>query len=216
MRCGFPLAAPSANLSGKPSPTTAQAVLEDMAGRIPLILDGGPCPVGLESTVVTLCGGMPRILRPGGVTAEQIGLVIGAVDIDEAVLQPLPEGAEARSPGMKYRHYAPDAALTVVGGGMPAAAELICRLYDSAEAAGRRPAVLAMAGGTARYGGRQVYTLGVQGDAQSAGAALFQALRQVDADGRTDVFAEAMEPAGVGLAVMNRLLRAAGFHFINA
>ena len=213
-RCGFPLAAPSANLSGRPSPTTAQAVLEDMDGRIPLILDGGPCSVGLESTVVTLSDGVPRILRPGGVTAEQMTAVIGPVCVDDAVLRALGVGAVAQSPGMKYRHYAPRAALTVVGGGREPAADRIRALYDEAMALGQNPAVMAKAGNEALYGGRAVYSLGSCGNAESMGAALFETLRRVDADGRTAVFAEAVEPQGFGLAVMNRLLRAAGFQFI--
>lgn len=215
-RCGFPLAAPSANLSGRPSPTTAAAVLEDMDCRIPLILDGGPCAIGLESTVLTLATGAPRILRPGGVTAEQIGAVIGPVVIDRAVLSELGHGEAAQSPGMKYRHYAPKASLAIVGGETAAAVLRICGLYDEAEAEGRRPAVLAGAGRGNIYGGRIVYALGDRGGAESFGAALFDALRKVDADGRTDVFAEAVEPVGFGLAVMNRLLRAAGFRFIQA
>ncbi len=213
-RCGFPLAAPSANLSGRPSPTTAAAVLEDMDGRIPLILDGGACEVGLESTVVTLAGGSPRLLRPGGVTLEQLEAVAGPVEVDQAVLGKLEEAAVAQSPGMKYRHYAPKAALTVVDG--LGAAERITALYDEVLGAGRNPAILACAGHEGRYAGRAVYTLGVEGNDVSVGASLFEALRRVDADGRTDVFAEAVEPRGIGLAVMNRLLRAAGFRYIQA
>ncbi len=213
-RCGFPLAAPSANLSGRPSPTTAAAVLEDMNGRIPLILDGGACEVGLESTVVTLAGEAPRLLRPGGVTLEQLEAAIGPIEVDRAVLGKLEENDVALSPGMKYRHYAPNAALTVVGG--DASAERICWLYDQALITGRNPAILVCAGCEGGFSGRVVYTLGVEGNAESMGAALFEALRRVDADGRTDVFAEAIEPRGIGLAVMNRLLRAAGFHYIQA
>lgn len=213
-RCGFPLAAPSANLSGRPSPTTAAAVLEDMDGRIPLILDGGPCEVGLESTVVTLAGEYPRLLRPGGITLEQLEAAIGPIEVDKAVLNKLEESALALSPGMKYRHYAPSAALTVVGG--DAAAERIRELYDQAQNTGRNPAILACAGREGAFSGRVVYTLGVEGNDESMGASLFEALRRVDADGRTDVFAEAIEPRGIGLAVMNRLLRAAGFQYIHS
>jgi L-threonylcarbamoyladenylate synthase len=215
-RCGFPLAAPSANLSGRPSPTTALAVYEDMNGRIPLILDGGPCSVGLESTVITFCDGRPRILRPGGITPQQVAAVIGAVDVDNSALRALDAGTKAASPGMKYRHYAPRATLTVIGGETLAAVSRICKLYDDAKLAGRRPAVMARAETVSLYGDRDVYELGVAGNAESVGAALFDTLRRLDADGRTDVFAEAVEPTGFGLAVMNRLLRAAGFNFIEA
>lgn len=213
--CGFPIAAPSANRSGRPSPTTAAAVLEDMEGRIPLILDGGPCRIGLESTVITLCTVVPRILRPGMVTAEQIENVIGAVEIDSSALKELVDGAPAQSPGMRYRHYAPKAELTVVNGDTQRIVNLICLMYDDALIQNRNPAVLARAENLSQYGNRDVYELGSAGNAESVGAALFEALRRVDADGRTDVFAEAVEPTGFGLAVMNRLLRAAGFNVID-
>jgi L-threonylcarbamoyladenylate synthase len=213
-RCGFPLAAPSANISGRPSPTTAAAVFEDMGGRIPLILDGGACSVGLESTVLTLCDGPPKVLRPGGVTPEMIAGVVGRVVVDGSALKEMSEEEKAASPGMKYRHYAPKAIVTVVGGEPEAVARMICSLYDDALSAGRRPAVLARAENIPLYGGRDVYMLGISGSIESVGGALFDALRRVDAGGRTDVFAEAVEPVGFGLAVMNRLLRAAGFNYI--
>jgi L-threonylcarbamoyladenylate synthase len=213
-RCGFPIAAPSANLSGRPSPTTASAVYEDMKGRIPLILDGGPCRVGLESTVLTLCAKPPRVLRPGGVTPGMIAEVIGSVEVDGAVLGEPERNARAASPGMKYTHYAPRAPVTVVGGEAKAAAGKIRALYDEAKAAGRNPSVIARKENAALYGKRSVYALGVEGSIESVGGALFETLRRVDADGRTDVFAEAVEPLGFGLAIMNRLLRAAGFNYI--
>lgn len=213
-RCGFPLAAPSANLSGRPSPTTARAVLEDMEGRIPLILDGGPCSVGLESTVLTVCPPVPRVLRPGGVTAAQIAGVIGPVEVDRSALRELGAGEEALSPGMRHRHYSPRAALTVVGGEPRAVAETICRLYDEAAGRGCRPAALVRAEHLPLYGGREAVAVGSAGDVRTVGAALFASLRRMDAEGRTDVFAEAVEPEGYGLAVMNRLLRAAGFNYI--
>ena len=212
--CGFPIAAPSANRSGRPSPTTAQAVLQDMDGRIPLILDGGPCAVGVESTVVAFRDGVPQVLRPGGVTPEQIETVAGAVLVDHAVLHELEEKARPSSPGMKYRHYAPQARLTVVDGDSEAVARRICLLYDEVLAAGGNPAILAAHGPCGRYGCRAVYPLGA--DAGDAAAALFETLRALDADGRTDAFAEALAPTGVGLAVMNRLLRAAGFRLLHA
>jgi L-threonylcarbamoyladenylate synthase len=213
-RCGFPLAAPSANRSGRPSPTTAASVHEDMKGKIPLILDGGPCRVGLESTVLTLANEPPRVLRPGFVTPAMIESVIGRAEVDASALKELRAGERASSPGMKYRHYAPDAAVTVVGGSRGDVAKKIRSLYDEAKAAGRRPAVLARVGNAALYEDRDVYALGEGGNAESVGEALFETLRRVDAEGRTDVFAEAVEPEGFGLAVMNRLLRAAGFRFI--
>lgn len=198
-----PIAAPSANRSGRPSPTTAAHVLEDMEGRIPLILDGGPCEVGLESTVVDVTGARPRILRPGGVTLEMLEGVVGDVDVDEGVLHQLQAGSQARSPGMKYKHYAPKGEVTIVTG--PRAAQEIARLYD---AAGERAAILAFS--QADYGARRVYRL------KNAPGELFAALRQLDEDGMETIYAEDVPTAGVGLAVMNRLMRAAAFRVVEA
>ena len=119
---GVPIAAPSANLSGRPSPTTAQHVKADLEGRIDLILDGGPCRVGLESTVLSLCG-TPTILRPGGVTREMLEAVMGSVQVSSAVLAPLKGDGAAPSPGMKYKHYAPNAQVRIAGGSPRQAAE---------------------------------------------------------------------------------------------
>lgn len=198
-----PIAAPSANRSGRPSPTTAAHVLEDMEGRIPLILDGGPCEVGLESTVVDVTGARPRILRPGGVTLEMLEGVVGDVDVDEGVLHQLQAGSQARSPGMKYKHYAPKGEVTIVTG--PRAAQEIARLYDAADG---RAAILAFS--QADYGARRVYRL------KNAPGELFAALRQLDEDGMETIYAEDVPTAGVGLAVMNRLMRAAAFRVVEA
>ena len=206
-----PIAAPSANRSGRPSPTTAQHVLEDMAGRVPLILDGGPCAVGLESTVIDVTGDTPRVLRPGGVTPEMIAAVCGAAQVDDAVMRPLREGERPRSPGMKYRHYAPKGDLTVVQGDDEAVIERICQLYDAAE--GSR-LILALEGHIPAYGDRRTLSLGR--DAAGMAHALFDALRQADALGADILFSEAVPADGVGLAVMNRLGRAAAFHIIEA
>ena len=198
-----PIAAPSANRSGRPSPTTAAHVLEDMEGRIPLILDGGPCEVGLESTVVDVTGARPRILRPGGVTLEMLEGVVGDVDVDEGVLHQLQAGSQARSPGMKYKHYAPKGEVTIVTG--PRAAQEIARLYDAADG---RAAILAFS--QADYGARRVYRL------KNAPGELFAALRQLDEDGMETIYAEDVPTTGVGLAVMNRLMRAAAFRVVEA
>ncbi|NLF27119.1 MAG: threonylcarbamoyl-AMP synthase [Clostridiales bacterium] len=204
---GVPVAAPSANRSGRPSPTTAADVLEDMDGRIPLILDGGPCEVGLESTVVDLVGPVPRVLRPGFVTAAQIRAAAGASELDPAVLAPLPEGERPRSPGMKYRHYAPAGEVTAFRG--PGAVGEIIRRYDGADAA----LILALEGNVPRYGNRRVLSLGK--DESAMAAALFRALREADRLGAEQILCECVEPEGVGLAVMNRLLRAAGFRVVD-
>ena len=209
-----PVAAPSANRSGRPSPTTAAHVLEDMDGRVPLILDGGACAVGLESTVIDVTGGTPRILRPGGVTPERIAEICGGVTVDDAVLRPLREGERPRSPGMKYRHYAPTGALTIVQGSADAVAGKICRLYDAALAEGRTPLILALDGHVGAYGHRRCLSLGP--DAEAMARSMFARLRDADALGADVIFSEAIATDGVGLAVMNRLERAAGFNILRA
>ena len=211
---GLPIAAPSANRSGRPSPTMAAHVLEDMDGRIPLILDGGPCEVGLESTVIDVTCDIPRILRPGGVTAEQIADICGGVRVDDAVMRPLREGERPRSPGMKYRHYAPRGALTIVVGGDRAVTKRISKFYDEALSEGRKPMILALEGHLAKYGGRRTLSLGA--DASDMAHALFDALRRADDMGADALFSEAVTTDGMGLAVMNRLGRAAAFHIVDA
>ncbi len=210
-KAGVPVAAPSANRSGRPSPTRAEHVLEDMDGRIDMVLDGGPCQVGLESTVVDMTGETPRILRPGGVTPEMIEQALGAVRVDESAMRPLREGETARSPGMKYRHYAPNGRLTIVRGGKDEVARAIAELYDGAVTRGEKCAILASS--AERYGARRARPLGETPEA--AAAALFQALREMDGDGIERIFAEAVDTAGVGLAVMNRLGRAAAFDILD-
>ena len=209
---GRPVAAPSANRSGRPSPTTAGHVWEDMAGRVPLILDGGPCAVGLESTVIDVTGPTPRILRPGGVTPELIERICGAAKVDEVVMRPLREGERPRSPGMKYRHYAPKGALTIVKGEAPAVARRIRALYDAAEAAGERPLILALQGHLPAYGERRALSLGA--DAEAMAHNMFALLREADELGAERIFSEAVPDRGLGLAVMNRLGRAAAFKII--
>lgn len=211
---GGPIAAPSANRSGRPSPTRAAHVLEDMAGRIPLILDGGPCGFGVESTVLDMTGGIPTILRPGGVTAEMLRQVLADVRIDPAVLQPLGPGMAAKSPGMRHRHYAPKARIEVVQGAAHAVTEKIAALYDAATAQGGRPAILCSAASAAAYGKRTHLILGQ--DASGMAARLYDAFRTLDAQGTDLILAEASDTEGMGLALMNRLLRAADFHVVEA
>lgn len=207
---GVPIAAPSANRSGRPSPTTAAHVLEDMDERIPLILDGGPCRVGVESTVIDLTCDPVRVLRPGGVTPSMIARVLGSVEVDGSVLRPLMPGEVVRSPGMKYRHYAPKGEMTLVSGANVRAR--LASLYDEAERQGETALILAK---DARgFDGRLVRALG-ETDAEAA-ASLFALLREADALGVQRIYAEVFDPEGVGLAVMNRMGRAAGFHRVVA
>ena len=206
---GCPIAAPSGNRSGRPSPTTAQHMLEDMDGRIPLILDGGACEVGVESSVIDATGETPIILRPGGVTPEMVQEVLGRVSVDEHVMSPLAEGEAVRSPGMKYKHYAPEARTVIFEGKAEQVVAAICARYDEAQAAGERVAILGF--DEHDFGARACISLGRASCPQEAAARLFGALRELDERGDTLALCEAVDMAGIGLAVMNRMGRAAAF-----
>jgi len=204
-----PIAAPSANLSGKPSPTTAKHVLEDMDGRIDVVIDGGPCRVGLESTVISLIK-TPTILRPGGITREMLEAVIGPVELAPSILSPLKEGETAASPGMKYRHYAPEARVVVAEGKPKEAAGKICAAYVEEELNGNRCIIFASEETRRFYQGLRYVIIGERKEPATFCANLFAALR--DEGGAADViFTEALPYDDLGLAYMNRLLRAAGF-----
>ena len=208
LRAGCPLAAPSANRSGSPSPTNAARVSEDMNGRIAAILDGGDCAVGVESTVVDLCHTPPRLLRPGGITPAMLEAVVGPIEIDPAVTHALQKGAVAASPGMKYKHYAPRAEVHIVKGSPAAYAAYVNAHADDGVCA------LCFEEDTALLTVPAV-TYGRRDDALSQAQQLFDALRQLDEQGATTVYAACPPIDGVGLAVYNRLLRAAAFRVIN-
>ncbi len=203
-RAGTPLAAPSANLSGSPSPTCAGHCIQDLTGRVDAIIDGGSCTVGVESTVLTLCTDPPAILRPGAVTLEMLREVLPDIRLDPGVFAHLPDGAKAASPGMKYRHYAPKARVVLLWGTLVQFAA-----YLEAQPPGC--GVLCFEGEQARFGGHPCVTYGRRDDPVSQAQALFGALRRIDELGLTSVYARVDSPDGVGQAVYNRLLRAAGF-----
>ncbi len=204
---GVPLAAPSANLSGKPSPTSAQHVIEDMRGRVDAIVDSGDCSVGVESTVISLAVNPPRLLRPGGITPEMLTEVLGEIEIDNAVFNKLPEGAEAASPGMKYKHYAPDAQVILIKGTLPNFKEYVNNnSYDGTVALCFEGEEEELSVPTLTYGRRD--------DPNSQAKHIFDALRRLDTMKAQRVYARLPEQSGVGLAVFNRLIRAAGFNII--
>jgi L-threonylcarbamoyladenylate synthase len=213
-KAGVPIAAPSANRSGRPSPTTAQHVLEDMDGRIPLILDGGPCKYGVESTVLSLVG-KPTILRPGAVTKEMIEAAVGSVNVSGSVLSPMKEGEVAASPGMKYKHYAPEAEVIVVTGEPERVARTINTLYRQAETNGAACIIAATEQTKNFYRGKKYVILGDRETPVTLCANLFSALRRMDKSADM-IFAEGIPAENEGLAYMNRLLRSAGFHMIEA
>ncbi|MDE7228970.1 MAG: threonylcarbamoyl-AMP synthase [Oscillospiraceae bacterium] len=202
-RCGFPLAAPSANLSGKPSPTTAQHVFEDMNGKIPLIIDGGECTVGVESTVICFKSGKIHILRPGGVTAEMLS-EFGEVEVDKAVTAQPDRDERVLSPGMKYKHYSPKADVYIIN----AHGE---KFVDYCTKRGRyEKKLLALGAGVSEQGIFLDYGATAEVQAQR----LFSLLRRADELGADTVLVEAPKQNGMGLAVYNRLLRAAAFRVI--
>lgn len=200
--CGLPLAAPSANLSGSPSPTNAKYVFDDMDGRIPLIIDGGNCEIGVESTVISFAEDPPRLLRPGGVTLEEMTELIGEIVVDDAVLNKLEEGAVAASPGMKYKHYAPSADITIIKSDFDTF-KTLCESEENITA-------LCFDGESENLSCSSV-TYGNENDGFSQSARLFDALRELDEMGATKVYARCPDTKGMGLAVYNRLIRAAGF-----
>ena len=200
--CGLPLAAPSANLSGSPSPTNAKYVFDDMNGRIPLIIDGGNCEIGVESTVISFAEEPPRLLRPGGVTLEEMTALIGEIVVDDAVLNKLEDGAVASSPGMKYKHYAPSADITIIKSDFETF-KTLCESENNITA-------LCFDGENEKLPCKSV-TYGDENDGYSQSARLFDALRELDEMGATKVYARCPDTKGMGLAVYNRLIRAAGF-----
>ena len=202
--CGFPLAAPSANLSGSPSPTTAQHVLRDMDGRIPLIIDGGECDCGVESTVLCFpAADRVRILRPGGVTAEMLSELC-AVDIDPAVTSEPPKGAKVLSPGMKYKHYSPKAEVFIVNAHG--------KRFQDWCLAHEKGRTLALSADPVEHGMFRCFGK----DEQEQAHRLFALLREADDQGAQTVYVEIPSKDGIGLAVYNRLLRAAAFRIVEA
>jgi len=206
---GIPLAAPSANLSGKPSPTEAAHVLNDLYGRIDAVVDGGACTVGLESTVIDLTCTPPRLLRPGGITLEQLEAVLGEVAVDGAVSgNPGPDVAP-RAPGMKYRHYAPEAQVLIVRGRADDAAKYIRANAD------QKTAVLCYDEELPLFDGLSCVAYGALSHPDTLARGLFSALRKLDGMGLERIFARCPEGGGLLRAVENRLKKAAGFQIID-
>ncbi|WP_435645624.1 L-threonylcarbamoyladenylate synthase [Butyricicoccus porcorum] len=207
---GTPLAAPSANTSGRPSTTTAQHVMEDLNGKIAAVVDGGACSVGVESTVVSLCGERPRLLRPGGISLEQLRAVLGEVDVDRALREKIDDSEKVSAPGMKYRHYAPKAPVTVVFGTPKTSADYIYAQL------GENSGVLCFDDCAARFQNAAVVeTFGPSDDPEEQAREVFDALRRFDETDCTEIYAQCPPSDGIGLAVANRIKKAAGFHIID-
>lgn len=204
----FPVAAPSANTSGKPSPTTAQHVLEDMNGKIDAIFNGGQSSVGVESTVITFRDGVPHILRPGAITPADIEKVAGKVTIDKVVFSPAKQGEQVLSPGVKYRHYAPKANVFLLNGTSQSFAQ-----YVNSQNAQHAVAICFDEDIRTLHIDSIVY--GKQNDDKAQANAIFDALRSVDKKGYDTVYVHAPKQEGIGLAIYNRLLHASSFQVID-
>lgn len=207
---GVPIAAPSANISGKPSTTTAEHVLHDHNGKIAAIVDGGPCRVGVESTIVDLTEERPRLLRPGGIGPDQLMEVLGDLVIDKAVTAQIDKDAVVKAPGMKYRHYAPVEPVVIVSGSREQAAAYIHRHFTPGDR------VLCFEEELPLYEGCNPLSYGQEADVNTLSAGLFAALRELDDPSIHQVYARCPVGGGVAYAVQNRLRKAAAFHIVDA
>ena len=207
---GVPIAAPSANISGKPSTTTAQHVLHDHDGKIDAIVDGGPCRVGVESTIVDLTEERPRLLRPGGIGPEQLIAVLGDLIVDKAVTSQIDKDEVVKAPGMKYRHYAPQEPVVIVSGSREKAAAYIHRHFEPGDR------VLCFQEELPLYRDCSPLSYGQEADVNTLSAGLFAALRELDDPRIHQVYARCPTGGGVAYAVQNRLKKAAAFHIVDA
>ena len=207
---GVPIAAPSANISGKPSTTTAAHVLHDHDGKIDAIVDGGPCRVGVESTIVDLTEERPRLLRPGGIGPEQLIEVLGDLVVDKAVTAQIDKDEVVKAPGMKYKHYAPQSEVVIVGGSREKAAAYIRHHFEPGDR------VLCFEEELPLYEGCNPLSYGQEADVNTLSAGLFGALRELDDPSIHQVYARCPVGGGVAYAVQNRLKKAAAFHIVDA
>jgi len=212
---GVPIAAPSANTSGRPSPTTAQHVWQDMNGKIEMILDGGPVGIGVESTIVDVSGPVPVLLRPGAVTMEMLEAVAGQVEIDPAIQGPPREDLRPKAPGMKYRHYAPHGDLILVEGDLEAVVERINSLSREREEEGCRVGVICTEETRERYHYGEIRSVGQRAKEETIAHNLFAVLREFDDLGVDYIYSESFSRDHLGQAIMNRLTKAAGYHVIH-
>ncbi len=208
---GVPIAAPSANLSGKPSPTSASHVKEDLSGRIDMILDGGDVPIGLESTIVDVTGDVPVLLRPGYITVHDIKDVVGECLIDPAVLHKPEDGFVPKAPGMKYRHYAPKAELTIFKGNAGNVAAAINAAAKQAEETGKKARILCADANAHFYPAHLARPMGSDAAGEMIAHELYRALRECDEQAVDVIFSESFDDNPLSEAIMNRLMKAAGY-----
>ena len=211
---GVPVAAPSANTSGRPSPTKAEHVIEDMDGKIEMVIDGGAVGIGVESTIVDVSSEVPTLLRPGAITIEMLRETLGQVDIDPVILGPVSGDIKPKAPGMKYRHYAPKADLTLVEGEMEAVVETINRLAGEKLAEGRKVGIICTDETKDRYPAGMLESIGARARQETVAHNLYAVLRDFDDRGAEYIFSEGFSEDNLGRAIMNRLNKAAGYHIL--
>jgi L-threonylcarbamoyladenylate synthase len=213
-KSGLPIAAPSANTSGKPSPTIAQHVIEDLFGKVDMIIDAGSTNVGLESTVLDVTVSPPAILRPGGITPEQLESVFQRIEIDPTLMSQVASNVVPRSPGMKYKHYSPKAEVIIVEGSLDSMTAGISRLACRYASEGKKVGILATDQTKSSYQCSEVISMGDRDNPETIAASLFRDLREFDERHADIIIAEAVDSSGIGLAVMNRMSKAAGYNII--
>lgn len=211
---GVPVAAPSANTSGRPSPTTAQHVWQDMEGKIEMILDGGPVGIGVESTIVDVSGDVPTLLRPGAITMEMLRETVGRVEIDPAIQAPPSADLRPKAPGMKYRHYAPHADLQLVEGETDKVVETINALVKEKLAEGKKVGVICTDETRERFPQGEVRSVGLRAKEETIAHNLFAVLREFDDLDVDCIYSESFSKDHLGQAIMNRLTKAAGYHVL--
>ena len=214
---GCPIAAPSANLAGRPSPTSVEHVMADLDGRIDAVLDAGPTSIGIESTVLDLTVYPPQVLRPGGTSYEALQETLDRVELSPFAVADRPLSAEkVRSPGIKHKHYAPKADVVVVEGAPSDVIRSVRKLAESYAERGCRVGILCTDESMGGYKADVVRSLGSRGDLVGVARSLFRLLREFDAEGVDVIVAESVPTEGLGLAVIDRLRKASGYHIIKA
>jgi len=212
--CGLPIAAPSANISGRPSPTKADHVIKDLIGKVDIIISGGNCNVGVESTVLDMTGDTPIILRPGGVTKEMLEEVLGHVDIDSAAEDPNGAIETPKAPGMKYTHYAPKANVIIIQGQLDKSVDKINELKLNYEKENKKIGIICTDETSNKYEDCIVKSMGSRKHPETIAANLFKVLREFDETDVDIILSEAIDTVEIGQAIMNRLKKAAGYHIV--
>lgn len=211
---GVPIAAPSANLSGKPSPTNAEHVIHDLSGRVDVIIDAGSVNIGLESTIVDMTVDPPMLLRPGGITPRELEKVLGKISIDPSLSGLNLSDEPPKAPGMKYTHYSPDADVIIIEGDLEKVVDRINQMASEYRSKGKKVGIMATEQTKDRYNGFLVISMGDRNRPETIASNLFTDLREFDNNDVNIVLAEAVDATDIGMAIMNRMNKAAGYNII--